>query len=109
MPAFLAKRAQPAHSDDYGGRAPFRRASINQAIPGDLETIVLKAMAKEPAQRYATAQELADDLRAVPGGRADPGPAAVAGGRGRRSGRGGTGRQSSRPSRFWCCLSWGLR
>jgi tetratricopeptide (TPR) repeat protein len=28
-----------------------------------LETVVLKAMAKAPAERYATAQELADDLR----------------------------------------------
>jgi tetratricopeptide (TPR) repeat protein len=35
---------------------------LNPAIPVDLETIVLKAMAKEPAGRYATAQELADDL-----------------------------------------------
>jgi serine/threonine protein kinase len=36
---------------------------LNPAIPADLETIVLKATAKEPAERYATAQELADDLR----------------------------------------------
>jgi tetratricopeptide (TPR) repeat protein len=36
---------------------------INKAIPGELETIVLKALAKNPAERYATAQELADDLR----------------------------------------------
>jgi serine/threonine protein kinase len=35
----------------------------NRAIPADLGTIVLKAMAKAPADRYATAQELADDLR----------------------------------------------
>jgi serine/threonine protein kinase len=35
---------------------------LNAAIPAELETIVLKAMAKSPDERYATAQELADDL-----------------------------------------------
>ncbi len=35
----------------------------NPAIPRELETIVLKSIAKEPGSRYATAQELADDLR----------------------------------------------
>ncbi len=35
---------------------------LNPAIPRDLETIVLKAMAKDLSQRYATAQELAADL-----------------------------------------------
>ncbi len=35
---------------------------LNPAIPRDLETITFKATAKEPADRYATAQELADDL-----------------------------------------------
>jgi serine/threonine protein kinase len=35
----------------------------NPAIPADLETIVLKAMAKGVEERYATARELADDLR----------------------------------------------
>lgn len=36
---------------------------INPAVPRDLETIVMKAIRKEPAGRYATAKELADDLR----------------------------------------------
>jgi tetratricopeptide (TPR) repeat protein len=40
---------------------PLRR--VNRAIPADLETILLKALAKDPAGRYATAQEFADDLR----------------------------------------------
>jgi serine/threonine protein kinase len=41
-------------------RSPRR---FHRDIPADLETIVLKAMAKEPVERYATARELADDLR----------------------------------------------
>ncbi|MHC4817186.1 MAG: tetratricopeptide repeat protein, partial [Planctomycetota bacterium] len=36
---------------------------LNPALPTELETILLKAIAKNPADRYATAQELADDLR----------------------------------------------
>jgi serine/threonine protein kinase len=35
----------------------------NRSIPVDLETVVLKAMEKNPADRYATAQDLADDLK----------------------------------------------
>src|SRR5262249_18518322 len=35
----------------------------NPAIPAELETVVLKAMAKSSEERYSTAQELADDLR----------------------------------------------
>jgi tetratricopeptide (TPR) repeat protein len=41
---------------------PRRPRKLNLAVPGELETIVLKAMGKDPAERYATAQELADDL-----------------------------------------------
>jgi eukaryotic-like serine/threonine-protein kinase len=41
---------------------PVSPRTINPAIPADLETIVKKSIAKEPAQRYATAQALADDL-----------------------------------------------
>jgi serine/threonine protein kinase len=36
---------------------------LNDRMPRDLETVCLKAMAKAPARRYATAGELADDLR----------------------------------------------
>ncbi|HTK74136.1 MAG TPA: serine/threonine-protein kinase, partial [Gemmataceae bacterium] len=36
---------------------------LNPAVPAELETVVLKALAKAPDERYRTAQELADDLR----------------------------------------------
>jgi serine/threonine protein kinase len=36
---------------------------LNAAIPLELDTIVLKAMAREPQRRYHTAQELAEDLQ----------------------------------------------
>jgi serine/threonine protein kinase len=41
---------------------PRRPRAIQPAVPRDLETITLKAMAKDPAGRYVTAQQLADDL-----------------------------------------------
>ena len=62
------------------GRPPFQAASavatlqqvlaqdpptlktLNSAIPKDLETICLKCLRREPARRYSSAQELADDL-----------------------------------------------
>jgi serine/threonine protein kinase len=37
--------------------------TLSDKIPRDLETICLKAMSKNPASRYATAQALAQDLR----------------------------------------------
>jgi eukaryotic-like serine/threonine-protein kinase len=36
--------------------------ALAPAVPRDLETVVLKAMAKEPVERYATAREFAADL-----------------------------------------------
>jgi tetratricopeptide (TPR) repeat protein/predicted Ser/Thr protein kinase len=38
-------------------------STINRAYRGDLEIIVAKALEKEPARRYGSAGELADDLR----------------------------------------------
>jgi hypothetical protein len=42
---------------------PPRPRQIDPQLPRDLETVVLKATAKDPARRYASAAELADDLR----------------------------------------------
>ncbi len=48
---------------------PTRPRRIEPAVPRDLETIVLKAMAKNPSRRYLTAQELAADLKRFLDGR----------------------------------------
>ncbi len=62
---------RPAFADDDRARL-FERINqhhltpprqLRPALPLDLETIVLKAMAHDPADRYATAAALAEDLR----------------------------------------------
>jgi serine/threonine protein kinase len=42
---------------------PVRARKIDPRIPRDLETVVLKCLAKDPAERYASADLLAEDLR----------------------------------------------
>lgn len=41
---------------------PVRPRQLNSALPKDLETICLKCLAKEPSRRYASAQDLVDEL-----------------------------------------------
>ncbi|MFN0151644.1 MAG: tetratricopeptide repeat protein [bacterium] len=41
---------------------PARPSVVQRALRGDLETIVLKALEKEPARRYQTAVALAEDI-----------------------------------------------
>jgi tetratricopeptide (TPR) repeat protein len=48
---------------------PRRPRSLNDRIPRDLETICLKAMAKEPSRRYKAAAELGADLQRFREGR----------------------------------------
>jgi tetratricopeptide (TPR) repeat protein len=61
QPAFAGENRQQLlrKISDEDAR-PLRR--LNDATPADLETIVLKAMEKEPQARYSTARELSDDL-----------------------------------------------
>ena len=43
--------------------APARPSALDASLRGDLETIVLAALEKEPARRYASAAALAEDVR----------------------------------------------
>lgn len=49
--------------DQIARHEPPSPRRINPGLPRDLETILLKAIAREPSRRYASAQDLADDLR----------------------------------------------
>ncbi len=50
--------------DAVRSRPPEPPSRINEKVPRDLETICLKCLEKDPRRRYASAQALADDLRA---------------------------------------------
>jgi len=52
-----------------GEREPPTPRSVEPRVPRDLETICLKAIAREPARRYSSAGEFAEDLRAYLVGR----------------------------------------
>jgi WD40 repeat protein/serine/threonine protein kinase len=61
-PAFEAADRNKLFQDVLQGALP-RPRRLAADLPRDLETILLKATAREPAQRYASAAALADDLR----------------------------------------------
>ena len=62
QPAFDGKdRAEILRKIGEDEPTPLRK--LNASVPQDLETIIHKALAKEPSERYASAKELADDLR----------------------------------------------
>ena len=61
-PAFTARGGAQLVEQVLAAAPPAPR-SLAPAIPRDLETIVLKAIARDPAMRYPSAGELAEDLR----------------------------------------------
>jgi serine/threonine protein kinase/WD40 repeat protein len=61
-PAFAEEDRLKLMQEITQGR-PARLRSVAPWVPADLETVVQKAMAAEPAERYPNAQTLADDLR----------------------------------------------
>ena len=60
-PAFYGRDRGKLVREITEGNLP-RLGKLNPTIPRDLETIVLKAVAHRPEDRYATAREMADDL-----------------------------------------------
>jgi hypothetical protein len=58
---FRGSKAMVLHQVLHEEPRPPRK--LNDQVPRDLETVCLKALAKAPARRYATAGALADDLR----------------------------------------------
>jgi WD40 repeat protein len=60
-PAFTGETAaEVLHQVMYGDPPPLRR--LNASVPRDLETVVHRAMAQRPDDRYQSARELGDDL-----------------------------------------------
>ena len=49
--------------EEIKSKDPLSLRSIDGRIPRDLETIVRKAIDKEPARRYSSAEAMAEDLR----------------------------------------------
>ena len=74
---------------------PVPPRQLEPRVPHDLETICLKCLEKDPARRFATAAELADDLRRFVDG--DP----ILPGRRRPGSVPGNGANAGRPS--WRC------
>jgi WD40 repeat protein/tRNA A-37 threonylcarbamoyl transferase component Bud32/peroxiredoxin len=63
---FRGNRAMLLHQVLHEEPRPPRK--LNNHVPRDLETICLRAMAKERTRRYQTAAQMADDLRRFLGG-----------------------------------------
>src|SRR5262249_48050086 len=67
-PAFDAADRERLIQQVTAGEPP-RRRQLDSRVPRDLETVVLKAIAREPGHRYATAGALAEDLQRFLDGR----------------------------------------
>jgi serine/threonine protein kinase len=61
-PAFLGQDQQELLNQILN-EEPRTPRSIDASVPVELETIILKAISKNPADRYASAKEMADDLQ----------------------------------------------
>ena len=55
--------SRPGHAAAGASTEPVPPSRLQPRLPRDLETVCLKCLEKDPRRRYATAAELADDLR----------------------------------------------
>ncbi|MFT3686065.1 MAG: serine/threonine-protein kinase [Phycisphaerales bacterium] len=63
LPHDLATRSIVEAARTIQHDSPARPSAVVRDLRGDLETVVLKAIERDPARRYASAADLADDLR----------------------------------------------
>jgi tetratricopeptide (TPR) repeat protein/tRNA A-37 threonylcarbamoyl transferase component Bud32 len=63
LPYDLTHAAVPEAARVIRDELPAKPSTINRTLRGDVETIVLKALEKERARRYSSAQELASDIQ----------------------------------------------
>jgi len=63
LPYDIGEQSLPAAMRTIQDAAPIRLGAIDTAFRGDVETIVGKALEKEPSRRYGSALALAEDLR----------------------------------------------
>lgn len=63
LPYELSLKTIPEVASVIRDQDPARMSSIDRALGGDIETIVMKALEKESLRRYASAGALAEDLR----------------------------------------------
>jgi serine/threonine-protein kinase len=60
--SMLSVQYKVVHTD------PVPPRKLNPALPKDFETIILRSLAKDPAERYQSGEQLAGDLRSVRSG-----------------------------------------
>ena len=63
LPFDLSPNSLPEAVRIIRDEEPARRAPITRALPGDVETIVAKALEKDKLRRYGSAADLASDIR----------------------------------------------
>jgi serine/threonine protein kinase/Tfp pilus assembly protein PilF len=63
LPYDLRRRALPEAARVICEESPAKPGTIDRSLPGDVETVVLKALEKDPDRRYQSAAALSEDIR----------------------------------------------